>query len=411
LHPRSPYHYTLPVTIQHSLSLGLVPENPSTYQTHAYDVIIIGASIAGCMSALELANKGWRVAVLEKRQSLQAYKKICTHIIHPYAVNKLKEFGVLETLLNESAQMTAMNIHHQDLSVLFPFKGKLDAANIERSDLDPALRATLLNHKNITLFMGFRIQSFIKSGKRVSGIRASTLDNELMSFRAPLVIGADGRNSEVTKLANGTIKKTDNERIALFSYFSTGTKLTQSHVWSLRQGQEYIGLFPNRQRILISWYLPRHEYESKQETHEQSFKRLINFIAKQGINVGDQLESIIVVKDSSPQSVRLRLNALALVGDTKLTADPLTGIGCTWAMQSAKLLSVCLGKPPSSKQHPFIRSISIQTRLNLYSASHILLFKFTSAFMTFVSMHGKWVFNKPVYRFLAWCTGKRKPNQ
>ena len=40
--------------------------------THRYDAIIVGASIAGCICALELANKGWHVAVLEKRQSMDA---------------------------------------------------------------------------------------------------------------------------------------------------------------------------------------------------------------------------------------------------------------------------------------------------------------------------------------------------
>jgi len=369
-----------------------------------FDAIIIGAGIAGSVCALELANKGWRVAVLEKRQSLLAYKKICTHIIHPYAVNQLKKLGIFDELLSKSAQMTGMNIHHKHYSVLYPFAGNLSAANIERKDLDPALRATLLKHKMITLLTGFRVQSFMKSGKHVTGVKALSPNNENFRLTAPLVVGSDGRTSEVIKLSNGSFKKTDNQRVALFSYFSTKTIINESHVWALRQGQEYIGLFPNKQRVLISWYLPRDEFEHKPETHDQSFNRLLAYIAEQGIQVGERLESIIVVKDSSPQAASTSLKSLALIGDSKLAADPLTGIGCTWAMQSANLLVRCLGQAPSHKNSS---RMNMQIRLFVYAFIHNFTFKLTSTLMTFVSMHGKWVFNPLIYRCLAWFTRKK----
>jgi len=377
-----------------------------TFKEHDlhFDAIIIGASIAGSICALKLANKGWRIAVLEKRESLLAYKKICTHIIHPYAVNQLKTLGIFDELLNKSAQMTCMNIHYKDRSVLYPFAGKLTAANIERKDLDPALRATLTKHKNITLLTGIRLTSIVKSGKRVIGVKTLSSSNEGLNLHASLVIGSDGRSSDVVKLSHGRFKKTENQRIALFSYFSTKTVINQSHVWALRKGQEYIGLFPNKQRMLISWYLPRQEFENKQETHEQSFNRLLTYIAEQGFHVGERLESIIVVKDSSPQAASAPLRSLALIGDTKLAADPLTGIGCTWAMQSANLLVKCLGRAPSHKNSS---TLKLQLRLLIYTFVHSLAFKLPSTLMTFVSMHGKWVFNSPIYNVLAWCTQKK----
>lgn len=385
-----------------------------------YDAIIIGAGIAGSVCALALANKGWRIAVLEKRQSLLAYKKICTHIIHPYAVNQLKKIGVFDELMTKSAQMTGMNIHHNGRSILYPFAGKLSAANIERKDLDPALKAALTKHKNITLLSGCRVTSLVKSGNHVTGLhylstreaskkeaptKDSSTKDESIQLTARLVIGSDGRNSEVIKLSNGNVKKTDNQRVALFSYFSTKTTISESHVWALRQGQEYIGLFPNKQRVLISWYLPRDEFENKTETHEQSFDRLLAHINAQGIQVGERLESIIVVKDSAPQTATTSAKSLALIGDSKLAADPLTGIGCTWAMQSANLLATCLGPAPPYKSKS---RTNIQTRLLAYTFIHSITFKLSSALMTLVSMHGKWVFNAPVFRCLAWFTRKKR---
>jgi 2-polyprenyl-6-methoxyphenol hydroxylase-like FAD-dependent oxidoreductase len=305
--------------------------------------------------------------------------------------------------------MTGMNIHHNGRSILYPFAGKLSAANIERKDLDPALKASLTKYANITLLTGCRVSSLIKSDNHVTGIQYVSSTNENIRLTAKVVIGSDGRNSEVIKLSKARFKKTDNQRVALFSYFSTKTIINESHVWALRQGQEYIGLFPNKQRVLISWYLPRNEFESKTETHEQSFDRHLAYINKQGIHVGERLENIIVVKDSSPQIATTYAKSLALIGDSKLAADPLTGIGCTWAMQSANLLATCLGPAPSHKNNSRINNMQI--RLFVYNFIHNLTFKLSSALMTFVSMHGKWVFNSPVYRCLAWLTRKNEKNK
>jgi 2-polyprenyl-6-methoxyphenol hydroxylase-like FAD-dependent oxidoreductase len=218
------------------------------------------------------------------------------------------------------------------------------------------------------------------------------------------VIAADGRNSPVVKLNDGNVKSIDNRRIALFSYFSSKSIIAESHVWALRQGQEYIGFFPNKQRVLITWYLPRDEFEKKSETHIQSFDRLLAYIAQQGIQVGDRLEEIMVVKDSSPQTASTSAKSLALIGDSKLAADPLTGIGCTWAMQSASLLVACLGQPPSNKNNA---RRNIQIRLFVYGVIHSITFKLSSTIMTLVSMHGKWVFNGPIYRCLSWFTRRK----
>lgn len=375
---------------------------PLRHPKTQYDAIIIGAGIAGSVCALALAHKGWRIAVLEKRHSLFAYKRICTHIIHPYAVNQLKKLNLFDALLAKSAHMTGMNIHHDGKSILYPFGGNLSAANIERKDLDPVLKGALTQHKNITLLNGCRITQLTKSENHITGVEYFSSENAHEHISAKIVIASDGRNSDAIKLSNGTIKKTDNQRVALFSYFSSKTKMTESHVWALKQGQEYIGVFPNKQRVLISWYLPRDEFDKKTENHEQSFDQLLAYIRTQGIELGERLESIMVVKDSSPQTASTDALSLAFIGDSKLAADPLTGIGCTWAMQSANLLAFCLGRSPTQTSRT-----SLRIRIAAYNLIHDLTFNLSSSLMTRVSMHGKWVFNTPVYRFLSWITRKK----
>ena len=171
----------------------------------------------------------------------------------------------------------------------------------------------MIKHKNITFFSGCRMSSLLKSGNRAVGVKCLSSSNESLYLSAKVVIGSDGRSSEVNKLSQGRFRKTDNQRVALFSYFSSKMIINESHVWSLRQGKEYIGLFPNKKRVLVSWYLPRDEYETKAVTNEQSFNQLIEFIAEQGFQVGERLESVMVVKDSSPQITSNSLKSLAFI--------------------------------------------------------------------------------------------------
>ena len=44
-----------------------------------FDVAVVGASIAGCTAARMYAQHGARVALIERRPSLDAYKTVCTH--------------------------------------------------------------------------------------------------------------------------------------------------------------------------------------------------------------------------------------------------------------------------------------------------------------------------------------------
>ena len=51
----------------------------------AYDVAIVGASTAGCTAARLFGLRGARVALIERRPALDAYKTVCTHFIQSSA--------------------------------------------------------------------------------------------------------------------------------------------------------------------------------------------------------------------------------------------------------------------------------------------------------------------------------------
>src|ERR1700683_5787553 len=64
-----------------------------------YDAVVVGASLAGCTSAIMLGRAGARVALVEQRPDINAFKRICSHYIQASAVGTLERIGLLEPML------------------------------------------------------------------------------------------------------------------------------------------------------------------------------------------------------------------------------------------------------------------------------------------------------------------------
>src|SRR6478752_4452991 len=68
-----------------------------------FDVVVTGASIGGCTAATLLARDGLRVALVDRRPDVRAFKRVCGHFIQSSAVPALERLGVLEDLVAAGA--------------------------------------------------------------------------------------------------------------------------------------------------------------------------------------------------------------------------------------------------------------------------------------------------------------------
>ena len=59
-----------------------------------FDAVVVGASVAGCTAARLYAQQGARVALVEKRPDMDAYKAVCTHFIQPSATPTIDKVGL-----------------------------------------------------------------------------------------------------------------------------------------------------------------------------------------------------------------------------------------------------------------------------------------------------------------------------
>src|SRR4051812_29945752 len=75
-----------------------------------YDAVVVGASLAGCSTAMLLARGGARVALVERSPDPQAFKRICGHFIQSSAVPALERIGLLDAMEAAGAVRSRLRI-------------------------------------------------------------------------------------------------------------------------------------------------------------------------------------------------------------------------------------------------------------------------------------------------------------
>src|SRR3712207_2692307 len=117
--------------------------------TAATDVVVVGASIAGCTTARLLAQQGARVTLVEKRPDPDAYKVVCTHFIQASALPAMERLGLVEPLVRAGARPAKIDtwtrwgwVRWQD--------DDYHGYNVRRSVLDPMLRRMTIDTPGVT---------------------------------------------------------------------------------------------------------------------------------------------------------------------------------------------------------------------------------------------------------------------
>src|SRR4051794_39728698 len=166
-----------------------------------FDVAVVGASVAGCTAARLFAQAGARVALIERREDPQAYKVTCTHAILPPAARAIDRLGLATPLLERGALRTGAE-------AWTPYSGWLRLPDHldrggggTRRTLDPLLRDLAAQTPGVELLGGWSASRVLADGARPAGVEVEDRNRRRRKIRARLVVGADGRGSDVARLA------------------------------------------------------------------------------------------------------------------------------------------------------------------------------------------------------------------
>ncbi|MFF0742878.1 NAD(P)/FAD-dependent oxidoreductase [Streptomyces sp. NPDC004111] len=337
------------------------PENTG----YDYDVVISGASLAGSAAATLLARRGVRVALLERHSAPETYKVLCTHSLQACAYPVLDELGLVADIEKSGA------VHNQarwytrwgwiepraaPTGPALPF-----GYNIRRSTLDPLIRSRAAETPGVDLLLGHQVTGLIEEGGRAVGVTASTPRGE-RRIRARLVVGADGKDSAVAKFAKVPVRESENTRFAYLAHFrNLPLPGGMSHTWFLEPDMAYA--FVNDDGVTVVAVLPdKRRLPAFREDLEGSFLEFVRALPEAPpIDSAERTTKIIGTVNYPLLSREPTAPGVALIGDAALTGDPLWGVGCGWALETAKWLAEAVA-PAAAGRGDLDRALELYAR-------------------------------------------------
>jgi 2-polyprenyl-6-methoxyphenol hydroxylase-like FAD-dependent oxidoreductase len=177
-------------------------------------------------------------------------------------------------------------------------------------------------------------------GRTVTGVdRAGVTLRDGGRVDARLVVGADGRGSSVARLAGIRGRVKPHGRFFYWAYWrGLEPDTPRSRTWFLEPDAAYT--FPNEDGLTLALVGPRKSRLPEFRADlEGAYHRMLAALPDAPRFDRATREGRIIGKLELPNVLRPAAQAgIALVGDAALSSDPLWGIGCGWAFQSADWL-------------------------------------------------------------------------
>jgi menaquinone-9 beta-reductase len=309
-----------------------------------YDVVIVGASLAGCTAATFYGRAGLRVALLEKHRSAATAKRLCGHFILAGTQPTLRRLGLRERMLEAGALESDLAVHLDVLGTWGPAARDADLPHpisLRRSRLDPLVRAMAASTPGVELLLGHTVTGLITCSDRIRGVRAKSATGDDVEIRARLVVGADGYRSKTAELAGVPEDVLDNQRFGVMAYYRgvTNRGPGTAQVWSgadvgihtpTDDGLTLVAAFPHR----------RHLDEFRPDP-AAALERFLTKLpdapdlsdAERASKVSQAYTYPQIRRDPTPRP------GLALIGDAATTGDPVPAVGCGWAFRSGEWLA------------------------------------------------------------------------
>jgi menaquinone-9 beta-reductase len=302
------------------------------------DVVIVGASVAGCTAALLYGRAGLRVTVVEKQRDATAFKALCGHFVLGGTGEMLRRTGLWERMVAAGGVPGPIS-RWTDGDWIAPPDGVPLAISLRRETLDPLLRSIASATPGVEIRYGEAVTDLIGSaGAGIAGVRTRDRDGVEREHRARLVIGADGYRSTVAGLAGAATDSAPNNRFGMWAYYR-GLPHVDNRIWLLEPDVAITIRTDDDLTMLVAFpgksKLP--EFRSDRAAALEKFVRALPDAPD--LTGAERVSPVIgmtdypcVRRDPTPAP------GLMLVGDAAIAGDPLPAVGCGWAFRAAEWL-------------------------------------------------------------------------
>lgn len=291
----------------------------------SFDVVVVGAGPSGSLASLVLARAGRKVALIDKARFPRT--KVCGDCVNPGCWEIWDRYGLTEGF----EQLP----HHQVTGIDLQWEGKTiyERALEDKSRMERAVMRETLDD--------WLCRSAVESGVRffpethVMEIRESQVRTNNYDFEARFVVGADGRNSQVAKLAGLAASTRNCGRVAWQTHFSFPEMDSRVHMNLFDTG--YYGITRvDQDQVNLCMVLNREAATTPQKTINRFFRDLPALTWKS------------VYPISRPRA-KLTNGRVWLTGDAARLVEPFTGQGIYFALASGELLGKTLVQATEAK--------------------------------------------------------------
>jgi flavin-dependent dehydrogenase len=306
-----------------------------------YDVIVVGARVAGSSTAMLLARKGYRVLVVD-RASFPS-DTLSSHQVHLPAVARLRRWGLLDRVVASGAPATRAVRFDTGEVVLegrFPAFQGVDAMYSPRRTVLDRLLVEAAGEAGAEVREGFTVEEVLLDGGRVAGVRGRARGGAAVTETARLVVGADGRRSLVASTAGAAAYHQKAPLTMAYYTYWEGVPVAGGELYA--RPRRAVGAWPTNDGLVMTYVAwPVAEFPAFRADVEGNFLATLDLAGDLGerVRAGRRAERFRGTPDL-PGWFRTPYGpGWALVGDAGLALDPITGQGISDAFRDAELLA------------------------------------------------------------------------
>lgn len=319
-----------------------------------YDVIVVGARVAGATLAYELAQAGYEVLVLD--ENMFPSDTLSMPTIYGNSLAMLSEMGVLDRLQATGAPtFSRMHLNLNGAIIDGDFPGNEEESSclcVRRLFLDNILLDQAKAQSGVRVLEGFKVVGVIRENGAVSGVIGHHRDGRARSFKAKLVVGADGRCSEIREsVGSKPVVSVAADSVHYVAYVSDFLQEGEPHAEYHQSKDKSVSVFPTNRgqyAIGVTFPLSSASWLSRFSTHaETAFRSLLSdgfshttLAARfRFTTFAGRVRGLQGFHNDWHQGMG---DGWALVGDALSFKDPRTGQGIHDALYSARLLAAIL---------------------------------------------------------------------
>jgi flavin-dependent dehydrogenase len=308
-----------------------------------YDVIVVGARCAGAPSAMLLARAGRRVLLVD--QASFPSDTLSTHMIHAPGVAALSRWGLLEQVVESgSPPIDSYSFDFGPFTITGtprPRDGISTGYAPRRTILDKIL-VDAAGRFGAEVRERFTVDGVVVEDGAVVGIRGHGQDGTTVLERARVVIGADGRNSQVAK-AVGPEQYNEKPKLQ-WSYYTYWSGLPVDGFETVIRPDRGWAALPTNDgltMLVVGWpYAESVAYKADIEANYLKTLELAPEFAER-VRAATRMERF--AGGAVPNFFRKPFGpGWALVGDAGYNRDPITAQGISDAFRDAELCSTAL---------------------------------------------------------------------